>query len=181
MDFTKDQRKCGSCRDWKGPREKLENGCTRVKASAKGTCERLQMIKNAQGGCKYWKYCWDEEEAEENLTAPSAEKNVAAPSVEGLMVTPIVVPRFGRFLIGQQRKHITISQWIKKNGETVEKGELMVIIETSKASLELEAPASGILFCLKEDGQLVKLDETMGVVADNMEALEAYKAKIQSV
>ena len=63
MDIEKDQSKCGNCGDWKGPREKSEKGCTKVKPSARGNCERLNKLKPPQGGCKHWEYCWDKEGA----------------------------------------------------------------------------------------------------------------------
>jgi hypothetical protein len=61
MDIEKDKRKCGNCEDWQGHREKGEKGCTRVKPSARGNCERLQKVKPPHGGCQYWEYCWDEQ------------------------------------------------------------------------------------------------------------------------
>ena len=39
----------------------------------------------------------------------------------------------------------TISEWHKKEGDPVEKGELLVEVETAKAVQEIEAPVSGVL------------------------------------
>jgi hypothetical protein len=61
MEIEKDQNKCGNCGDWQGPRQKGEVGCTKVKPSVRGKCERLQKTKPPHGGCKYWEYCWEKE------------------------------------------------------------------------------------------------------------------------
>lgn len=39
----------------------------------------------------------------------------------------------------------TIAEWHKKEGDSVEKGELLVEVETAKAVQEIEAPISGVL------------------------------------
>ena len=39
----------------------------------------------------------------------------------------------------------TIVQWLKAEGDSVTKGELIVEIETAKATQEVEAPVTGIL------------------------------------
>ena len=39
----------------------------------------------------------------------------------------------------------TISEWIKKVGDSVEEGDVIAIIETEKVDADLEAPESGVL------------------------------------
>jgi pyruvate dehydrogenase E2 component (dihydrolipoamide acetyltransferase) len=39
----------------------------------------------------------------------------------------------------------TIVEWLKGEGEQVKKGEIILVIETNKVTMEIEAPASGIL------------------------------------
>ena len=39
----------------------------------------------------------------------------------------------------------TVSRWLKAVGETVQKGEVIVEVETAKALQEVEAPVSGTL------------------------------------
>jgi pyruvate dehydrogenase E2 component (dihydrolipoamide acetyltransferase) len=43
------------------------------------------------------------------------------------------------------QEKVTINEWLKKEGESVEKGEPVVVIETDKITSEVEAPASGRL------------------------------------
>ena len=39
----------------------------------------------------------------------------------------------------------TVSRWLKKAGDRVEKGEPLVEIETDKVNAELESPVDGVL------------------------------------
>lgn len=91
------------------------------------------------------------------------------------MKTPIIVPRYGRFLIKQQKENIRITKWYKNDGDQVEKGELVVNVETSKASLEIESPASGILICLKKAEEKASIDEVIGFIAETQEEYENKK------
>src|SRR5262245_3319308 len=47
--------------------------------------------------------------------------------------------------LGMAQDTGTLIQWLKKSGDTVTKGEPLMEIETDKATVEIEAPASGIL------------------------------------
>ena len=56
------------------------------------------------------------------------------------MPTNVIMPALG---VAQQTG--TLLKWLKKEGEPVSKGEPLMEIETDKATVEIEAPASGIL------------------------------------
>ena len=56
------------------------------------------------------------------------------------MPTPVLVPP-----LGQTVDTLTLAQWLKQEGDAVRQGEPLYVVETDKASLEIEAPASGIL------------------------------------
>jgi len=56
------------------------------------------------------------------------------------VVTEVVVPMLG---ITVERGKIV--EWLKKEGDPVEKGEIIFIVETEKVTTEVESPASGIL------------------------------------
>ena len=54
-------------------------------------------------------------------------------------------------------------KWHKKVGETVERGDNLIDIETDKVTLEVAAPNSGVLIeILKQDGEEVESDEIIG-------------------
>ncbi len=50
--------------------------------------------------------------------------------------------------LGMDMEEGVIARWLKSEGETVEKGEILVEIETDKASVEVESPKSGVILKL---------------------------------
>jgi 2-oxoglutarate dehydrogenase E2 component (dihydrolipoamide succinyltransferase) len=56
------------------------------------------------------------------------------------MKVDITVPE-----IGDGVTHATVGEWIKKKGDRVEEGELVVDIATDKVGIEVPAPKSGTL------------------------------------
>lgn len=55
-----------------------------------------------------------------------------------------------------------ISRWYAKDGDTVTKGQLLFEIETDKAAMEIDAPASGILGDVTaEEGAVVPVGQTV--------------------
>ena len=56
------------------------------------------------------------------------------------MPTNVIMPALG---VAQQTG--TLLKWLKAEGQSVSKGEPLMEIETDKATVEIEAPASGVL------------------------------------
>ena len=69
------------------------------------------------------------------------------------MSAPILVPT-----LGESVTEATVAKWIKKTGDSVNEDEPLVELETDKVSVEVTAPASGVL---SEIG--IKEGETVGV------------------
>jgi pyruvate dehydrogenase E2 component (dihydrolipoamide acetyltransferase) len=59
---------------------------------------------------------------------------------EEAVAVEVVLPMLG---IGVERGKIV--EWLKKEGDPVEKGEIIFVVEVEKATTEVESPASGIL------------------------------------
>ena len=60
-----------------------------------------------------------------------------------------------------------IVQWLKQEGDEVTEGEPILVIETDKASFEMEAPTSGILYrVLAEEGETVPVAELIAIIAE---------------
>src|SRR5947209_10550305 len=57
-----------------------------------------------------------------------------------MMATDVILPA-----LGMSQETGKILQWLKAEGEQVTKGEPLVEIETDKATVEIEAPAEGML------------------------------------
>jgi pyruvate dehydrogenase E2 component (dihydrolipoamide acetyltransferase) len=68
-----------------------------------------------------------------------------------------------------------VATWYKKVGETVEKGDLLLDVETDKAATEIEAPAAGVLSSVNVPaGDTVDVGTVLAVIAvEGEEAAEA--------
>ncbi len=59
-----------------------------------------------------------------------------------------------------------VLRWMKAPGDTVRKGEPLVEIETDKVTVEIEAPASGILTSVTaQEGDVVPVGQTIALIA----------------
>jgi pyruvate/2-oxoglutarate dehydrogenase complex dihydrolipoamide acyltransferase (E2) component len=64
--------------------------------------------------------------------------------------------------LGNGVDSVTISEWMVDPGEAVKAGETIVLVETDKASMELESPTTGILAAvLAADGSEVEVGEVI--------------------
>lgn len=86
----------------------------------------------------------------------AAAKAAEAPNATG-QVFDIVVPS-----AGESVSEGTIAQWSKGNGDRVVRGEDIVVIDTEKASSDLQAEHSGILHILAQAGEDVKIGQVIG-------------------
>ena len=68
-------------------------------------------------------------------------------------MTEVIMPK-----MGDGMEEGTLLEWLKKEGDAVKAGEIIGNIQTDKATLELEAPGSGVL-----TGILIKEGETVPV------------------
>ena len=80
---------------------------------------------------------------------------------------------------GESIQEVQVGQWLKKQGQWVDRDEVVVELETDKASLDLPAPAAGVLSkILKPDGAAASIGETIGWIdeAARPEAAPAAEA-----
>jgi 2-oxoglutarate dehydrogenase E2 component (dihydrolipoamide succinyltransferase) len=69
--------------------------------------------------------------------------------------------------VGESITEVQIGAWLKKEGERVERDEALVEIESDKATLELPAPASGVLSkVLKKQGELAKVGDLIAEIGE---------------
>jgi pyruvate/2-oxoglutarate dehydrogenase complex dihydrolipoamide acyltransferase (E2) component/uncharacterized OsmC-like protein len=79
--------------------------------------------------------------------------------------------------LGHAMTEGTVLQWHKRAGETVTRGELVLTVETDKAEVEVEAPASGVLARVSAvQGEVVQVGGELAVIAINGESLTAATA-----
>ena len=69
--------------------------------------------------------------------------------------------------IGESVVEATVGEWLKKEGEYVEKDALVVTLESEKATFELPAPAAGVLKRItKKSGDTVPIGGVLGELDD---------------
>jgi len=85
------------------------------------------------------------------------------------VITEVVVP-----MLGITVEKGTIVEWLKKEGDSVKKGEIIFIVETEKVTTEVESPASGVLAkIIVPVGIEVPVLTLVGVITDAGEELPA--------
>jgi pyruvate dehydrogenase E2 component (dihydrolipoamide acetyltransferase) len=68
----------------------------------------------------------------------------------------------------------TLIRWVKKVGDTVNKGEILAEIETDKATVEVESSASGVVrSLLADEGSVVPVNTPIAIVGTPDEKIEA--------
>ena len=66
-----------------------------------------------------------------------------------------------------------IVKWLKKEGDPVTEGEIILEIMTDKTSMEIEAEATGILLkIVHQDGETVPVTEVIGYIGDENESVD---------
>jgi pyruvate dehydrogenase E2 component (dihydrolipoamide acetyltransferase) len=82
------------------------------------------------------------------------------------IVIPIVGKHGGKYDIAK------VVEWKAKEGDRVEKGSTVLVVETEKASCDVEAEASGFLHILVEEGGKAMVRTVVGFIAETKEELE---------
>ena len=78
------------------------------------------------------------------------------------MAYVVVMPR-----MGQTMETGEIVEWMKREGEAVERGEVLLSIQTDKSTLDVEADCPGVLakiLATPDDGEILCL-EPIGIIA----------------
>lgn len=78
------------------------------------------------------------------------------------MSTNVTMPKMGMTM-----KEGTISKWFKREGDAIEKGEVLFEVETEKITNQIESPAEGILFqIVVPTGTTVPVGTIVGIIAE---------------
>jgi pyruvate dehydrogenase E2 component (dihydrolipoamide acetyltransferase) len=78
------------------------------------------------------------------------------------MSSQVTLPR-----LGQGMESGTIVRWLKAEGDTVEKGEVLYELDTEKATQEVEADASGTLLkILAQEGEEIEVGKPIAVIGE---------------
>jgi 2-oxoglutarate dehydrogenase E2 component (dihydrolipoamide succinyltransferase) len=64
--------------------------------------------------------------------------------------------------VGESITEATIGQWLKKSGEAVKRNDVLLLLETDKASVEVVAEQDGVLTYSAQAGQTVPIGSVVG-------------------
>ncbi len=88
------------------------------------------------------------------------------------MPTDVVMPQMGESIFEG-----TITKWLKKPGDKVERDEPLFEISTDKVDAEIPSPASGVLKEIKAaDGQTVQINTVVAVIDEEGSAAASAPA-----
>jgi biotin carboxyl carrier protein len=87
---------------------------------------------------------------------------------EHAIVTTIRVPKTG----GLPATKVNVVRWLKREGETVKRGEAIVELETEKVNYELDSPAEGkLLKIVAKEGAAVPIGDAVCHIGEPGEAI----------
>jgi pyruvate dehydrogenase E2 component (dihydrolipoamide acetyltransferase) len=89
------------------------------------------------------------------------------------MATPVIMPK-----LEMSQETATVVEWLKQDGDEVQKGEALLTVETDKVTIDIECPASGILagISVKAD-DVVPVTETIAYVLQSGETLSVEPSR----
>jgi 2-oxoglutarate dehydrogenase E2 component (dihydrolipoamide succinyltransferase) len=88
------------------------------------------------------------------------------------MATKVLVP-----LLGEGVEEVTVTKWLKQEGETIKEFEALLEVNTDKVDTEIPAPASGtVLKIVAQEGALAQVGEVLAFIGKPGEATESAAA-----
>lgn len=84
------------------------------------------------------------------------------------MATKVLVP-----LLGEGVEEVTITKWLKQEGDSIDELEALVEVNTDKVDTEIPAPSSGVVLKIQmEEGMVAKVGEVLAVIGQEGESVE---------
>src|SRR5919106_3481242 len=68
-----------------------------------------------------------------------------------------------------------LAEWLVEDRAQVEQGQPVCVVETTKATVEVESPGAGTIVQLYEDGVEVELGKTIARIAESAEELASLE------
>ncbi|SNS10256.1 pyruvate dehydrogenase E2 component (dihydrolipoamide acetyltransferase) [Anaerovirgula multivorans] len=86
------------------------------------------------------------------------------------MTTLVQMPKLGLTMVEG-----TITAWLKKEGDLVEKGEILFEVSTDKITNEIESAVSGVLRkILVQEGETCEVKKNVAIIAEENEDISSY-------
>jgi 2-oxoglutarate dehydrogenase E2 component (dihydrolipoamide succinyltransferase) len=106
---------------------------------------------------------------------PVKEEKSSADSKSEAKETTIKVPS-----VGESITEVTLTKWLKQNGEQVELDEVIAELESDKATFELPAEAAGILNTVANEGDTLAIGAVVATITGGVGKAESQKSKVES-
>jgi len=91
------------------------------------------------------------------------------------MITNVAIPKLGFTMVDA-----TLIQWKAKEGDWVEKGSVVLVIEGEKSSWDIEAEGSGFLHIVVQERNKALVGEVIGIICETKEELEKVQKEAPS-
>lgn len=79
--------------------------------------------------------------------------------------------------VGESITEVTIANWLKKDGDTVQLDEIIAELESDKATFELTAQSAGVLKIVKQQGETVPIGEVICEIESNEQSTQPAKTQ----
>lgn len=79
--------------------------------------------------------------------------------------------------VGESISEVTLLKWVKKDGEFVQRDEVIAELESEKATFELNAEEAGTLKTQAKEGDVLKIGDTIAIIDSNATAPAAAAPK----
>src|SRR5215207_6085528 len=92
------------------------------------------------------------------------------------MATKVLVP-----LLGEGVEEVTVTKWLKKEGDSVNELEPLLEVNTDKVDTEIPAPASGtVLKIMAEEGVPAKVGAVLAFIGKPGESVDSGQLAVAS-
>lgn len=92
------------------------------------------------------------------------------------MATKVLVPR-----LGEGVDEVTITKWLKKEGDSVKELEPLLEVNTDKVDTEIPAPASGVILKIEmQEGQPAKVGQLLALIGAAGESVISNQPSVTS-
>ena len=77
--------------------------------------------------------------------------------------------------LGVNDESATLVEWLFDDGDEVKKDNIIAILETTKATLDISSESDGYIIKLKKVGNTVTINDPIGLIIENKDELESIK------
>lgn len=83
--------------------------------------------------------------------------------------------------VGESINEVTLSKWLKKDGEYVERDEVIAEMESEKATFEINAEKAGVLHTVAKEDDTLNIGDVVGTIDDSAAKPEGKESSEESI